>query len=237
MVLGTRAGGFTPAPTALGTRRARLHAPLQVLWAVTITSGVSAQNVRLSVFATARDYREQSAALAFAGKGGSARLDLSLGRMGVSVTGARISLERSAAAAPDAEPFSLSEVDAAVRFRVVSIVSVEAGGFRRWVDPEPAAQSVSAGRIGIRADYRLAPGADAGIRAGFVGGARFSGGGTAKRGLLLGFGLSYGAARRGVRLTADYDFLRIDRETAGPLGTIAVPIQSHTARLGLALLL
>jgi hypothetical protein len=202
-----------------------------------VPSPAPAQRVTLAVFAMGSHYREQAAALAFGGRGISGRLDLAAGRFGLTATASRLSFSRAEGAAPDVEPFDLDDLDLAGRVRLASIVSVEAGAFRRWISPDRAAQSVRAARAGLRADYRLAPGADAGLRASVLGGARFSGGGSAKAGFSLGFGLSYGARVRGVRLTADYEFLRLNRETALDGAPVAVPIQSSTARLGLALVL
>lgn len=214
-----------------------MRAASLVALAALAPSGIAAQHLRLSIAAAGGDYREQSAALAFAGTGGTGQVDLTAGRFGLTVRGTQLDFSRSETAAPDAEAFRLRELDVRARARLVSIVGIEAGGFRRWIEPGGAAQAVEAARAGLRADYGLAPGADGNLRAGLVTGARFSGGGTADLGMALGFGLSYGARGRGLRLTVDYEFLRLDRQTSGPLGTVGVPVQSSTARLGLALVL
>ncbi|MGE0554354.1 MAG: hypothetical protein AB7R55_13080 [Gemmatimonadales bacterium] len=206
-----------------------------LLLALSLASPLAAQRLRLTAFGAGSQYREQTAALSFDGKGFAGRLDLAVGRLGLTVTGSRLDFSESGGAAHGLEPFELAEIDAAARLRLVSVVSIEVGGIRRWATPELAAQSFRAARIGLRGDYGIAAGADASLRAGALGGASFSGGGTADLGLLLGFGLSYGARDRGVRLTIDYEFLRLDRETAVPGGPARVPIQSSTARLGLML--
>jgi hypothetical protein len=208
---------------------------LSTLAACLLPSAAFAQSVRVALFGAGGDYREQSAALAFDGKGGAGRVEVSVGRFGLSATGSRLSYTRGTTAAPDAEPFVAKELEVTGRIRVVSVVSLEAGAIRRWITPDRAAQAVRVGRVGLRADYGLAPGADAKLRAAYLTRASFSGGGSAEAGVGLGFGLSYGAKRRGPRITADYDFLRINRETAVG-GLSPVPIQSSTARLGVLLI-
>ncbi len=209
---------------------------LAVSMLLAVPAAAAGQQLRLAIMGAGSDYREQSASLAFDGTGGAGRVEIAAGRFTVAATGSRLSFVRTATAAVDAEPFVWKELDLTGRFRLVSIVSVEVGAMRRWIEPDRAAQAVRVAKVGLRADYPLAPGADAGLRAGYLTGATFSGGGAAKAGLALGFGLSYGAKRRGPRITADYDFLRINRETT--IGNrIPVPIQSSTARVGLLLIL
>lgn len=202
-----------------------------------VASGQEVGRVRLAVFGAGSEYREQSAALAFGGSGAAGRLEIAAGRFGVSVTGSRLAFTRASTAALDAEPFALKDLDFTGRARIVSVISLEVGAYRRWIEPDRAAQSLQAGKVGLRADYRLAPGADAGLRASYLGGSKFSGGGSAKAGVALGFALSYGAKRRGVRIVVDYDFLRINRETMVGGARVAVPVQSSTARLGALLIL
>ncbi|MFN0180551.1 MAG: hypothetical protein ACKVZ0_17255 [Gemmatimonadales bacterium] len=197
-----------------------------------VASAGQAQQVRLAAFGAGSDYREQSSALAFGGRGVGASFELRLGRFGVAATGSRLQYRRVESAALDVEDFEAADLEVSVRVRLASLIGLEAGSIRRWVTPDQAAQSVGATRVGVRADYALAPGADASLRGGLVVGAKFSGGGSAKTGVSLGFGLSYGARRRGVRLVVDYDFLRINRETLGTIGIQPVPLQSSTARLG-----
>jgi hypothetical protein len=197
---------------------------------------VAGQQLRIALYGAGGDYREQSSALAFDGKGAAGRLELSAGRFGLSVAGSRLSFDRAATAAPDAEAFVGKELEVAGRFRLVSLVGVEVGILRRSVEPDQAAQAIQVAKLGLRGDYPLAPGAEASLRAAYLAGAKFSGGGSASGGVGLGFGLSYGAKRRGARITVDYDFVRVNRETTAG-GPVAVPIQSSTARLGLLLLL
>jgi hypothetical protein len=204
--------------------------------ALALADSGSAQTVRLALLASGGDYREQSAALSFDGAGVTGQLEIRKGRFRISARGARLEFNRAELAAADIEDFEQRELDLTGSVRLVSVVSIEAGALRRWVAPERAAQAVSVGRIGLRGDYPIAPGADGNLRVAALGGARFSGQGTAKLGIGLGFGLSYGARRRGVRMVIDYDFVRLDRETTGAAGLVSVPVQSSIARVGVALL-
>ena len=203
-----------------------------LLFTVAGASDLPAQGVGLAVFGAGSDYREQSSALAFGGRGIGGKADLTWGRFGISAMASTADFRPGPTAAPDLEAFKAVDLEVSVRLRVASVVSLEAASIRRWVTPDRAAQALDAKRFGVRADYRLAPGADAQLRGGLVAGSTFSGGGSAKTGVSLGFGLSYGARRRGVRLIVEYDFLRINRETTGPIGPQPVPLQSSTGRLG-----
>lgn len=203
-----------------------------LLLTVVSATDLRAQTGGLAIFGAGSDYREQSAALAFGGRGIGGKAELAWGRFGISVTGSTVDFRPEPTAAPDLEAFKAADLEVSIRLRVASMVSLEGASIHRWVTPDRAAQALNAKRFGIRADYRLAPGADGQLRGGLVAGSTFSGGGSAKTGVSLGFGLSYGARRRGVRLIVEYDFLRINRETTGPIGTQAVPLQSSTARLG-----
>jgi hypothetical protein len=119
-----------------------------------------------------------------------------------------------------------------LRVRVARTLGVEAGYLQRTIAPEPAAQSVGALRLGSYATYPLAPGADLGLRASYLGGAHFSGGGSAPFGVELGLGVSYGPGSGRYRATGDFELQRLDRSTTVSGEKISVPIQSTVARVG-----
>ena len=116
----------------------------------------------------------------------------------------------------------------------MSVVSVEAGYMKRWVDPTRAAQSLSAATLGVRAAYPLAPGAEVAVRTAYVAGTDFSGGGSAPFGIELGLSAAYGPGSGRFRVTGDYEFQRIDRRTDQSGSRLSVPIQSSFARVGLS---
>ena len=115
----------------------------------------------------------------------------------------------------------------------MSVVAIEAGYMRRWVDPSRAAQSLSAATMGVRAAYPLAPGAQVTVRTAYVAGTDFTGGGSAPFGIELGLSAAYGPGSGRFRVTGDYEFQRIDRRTYQNGSRLSVPIQSSLARVGL----
>jgi hypothetical protein len=199
---------------------------------------LSAQKLQLNAGAHGifGDYKETAAALHYQGVGAGFWVGLSKGRLSADGAFAGLSYKP----VDDAfgfEDFKATQVDARLRYYIASGISAELGMTSRKMDPEFAAQSASAGRIGLRATYVLGPGASLAVRGNYLAGGKFSGGGKAAFGLEVGLGLSVGASSGRWRVTADYEFQRFNRTTT-PTGTgteSKVPLQQALARLGAAL--
>jgi len=200
--------------------------------------GLSAQKMQLNAGAhfIFGDYKETAAALHYQGGGAGLWVGLSKGKL--SADGAFASL--SYKPVDDGfgfEDFKATQIDARLRYYIASGISAEVGMTSRKMDPEFAAQSAAAGRVGLRAQYVLGPGASLAVRGNYLAGGKFSGGGKAAFGLEVGLGLSVGATSGRWRVTADYEFQRFNRTTT-PTGTgteAKVPLQQALARLGAAL--
>jgi hypothetical protein len=180
------------------------------------------------------DYRETSAALHYQGGGAGFWVGLGKGKFTADAALASLSYKP----VDDGfgfEDFKATQIDARARYYLASGISAEAGFTRRVMDPEFAAQSVAAGRIGLRASYLLGPGANLAVRGNFLPGAKFSGGGKASLGLEVGLALSVGASNGRWRVTADYEFQRFNRTTDGSGVETKVPLQQALARVGAAL--
>jgi hypothetical protein len=181
------------------------------------------------------DYREQGTALRFRGAGPSGHVAAGWRRFALRLDATRLTLEGAGPAGTASEPFDLTQLDVRVSVRVAHAVSVETGLLSRVVSPRDAAQEVGAARLGARLDYALAPGAALTARAGYLGAARFSGGGSAPFGVEAGLGVSYGPGEGRIRVTTDFDFQRFDRRTTVGGERLGVPIQSAAARVGVEL--
>jgi hypothetical protein len=197
-------------------------------------SPVRAQQVTLGAGYTLGDYREQADFLHFTGGGPMAIVGVERGRFSFRLEGFHLSLNPKGDAGPLLEAFTLDQVNVRVGFRAMSLVGLEGGFLKRWVDPSRAAQSFSAATFGVRVAYPLAPGADVAIRTAYVAGTGFSGGGSAPFGIELGLHAAYGPGAGRLRLTGDYDFQRIDRVTDRDGSRLSVPIQSSLARFGVS---
>lgn len=180
------------------------------------------------------DYKETSAALHYQGGGAGFWVGLTKGKFSADGALASVSYQP----VDDGlgfEDFKATQIDARARYYLASGISAEAGFTRRMMDPEFAAQSVAAARLGLRASYLLGPGANLSIRGNYLAGAKFSGGGKAAFGLEVGLGLSVGASNGRWRVTADYEFQRFNRTTDGSGVETKVPLQQALARVGAAL--
>jgi len=193
---------------------------------------LSAQQVALAGGYAMADYREQAAFLHFQGTGPTVALSVERGRLSLRVDGTHLELGPSGDNSGPLEPFTLDQLSVRAGFKAISMVSVEAGYFRRATSPSRAAQSYSAATLGVRAAYPLAPGADVALRTAYVAGTDFTGGGSAPFGLELGLSAAYGLGSSRFRLMGDFEFQRIDRHTEQDGTTLSVPIQSSVARLG-----
>ena len=192
-----------------------------------------AQQVTVGAGYALADYREQADFLHFNGGGPTATVAVERGRLALRVDGWHLDLDPEKNAAPPLEPFTFDQLNIRLGLRAMSVVSVEAGYMKRWVDPSRAAQSLSAATLGLRAAYPLAPGAEVAVRTAYVAGTDFSGGGSAPFGIELGLSAAYGPGSGRFRVTGDYEFQRIDRRTDQNGSRLSVPIQSSLARVGL----
>jgi hypothetical protein len=133
------------------------------------------------------------------------------------------------------ESFRATLIDAWLRWEALDYLGFEVGLTNRSVDPEFAAQSVGALRIGARTHYPLGPGAAIWLRGNYLAGAHYSGGGGSSVALELGLGVDVRWSSR-LRAAAQYSFQRLDRKTHPAGGAEAkVPIEQALARIGLAL--
>jgi hypothetical protein len=203
-----------------------------LLLATLTASRLPAQHVSVAGGYAMADYREQASFLHFQGFGPTAHVSAERGRFSLRVDGTHLDLQPSGDNAASLEAFTLDQLSVRAGFRAMSLVTVEAGYFRRATSPSRAAQSYSAATFGVRAAYPLAPGADVALRTAYVAGTDFTGGGSAPFGLELGLSAGYGPASSRFRLIGDFEFQRIDRKTEQDGGRLSVPIQSSVARLG-----
>ena len=201
---------------------------------VLLATPLSAQRVTLGAEAALADYREQGAALRFSGSGLSARAELGIRRVHAHVRLTRVHVDGASSNADVTDAFDITQSEFRLRMQVTPRIGVEAGALSRAMEPEHAAQSMRAWRAGGVFLQPLAPGADVAVRAAYLGATRFGGGGTAPFGLDLGLAVSYGPGAGRVRLTAEYDFQRVDRRTTVGGKRVDVPIQSAVARIGVA---
>ena len=192
-----------------------------------------AQQVTLGAGYALADYREQADFLHFSGSGPTAMVAVERGRLALRVDAWHLNLDPEKNAAPPLEPFTIDQLNIRLGLRAISVVSVEAGYMKRWVDPSRAAQSLGAATLGVRAAYPLAPGAEVAVRTAYVAGTEFTGGGSAPFGIELGLSAAYGPGSGRFRVTGDYEFQRIDRRTYQNGSRLSVPIQSSLARVGL----
>lgn len=211
-----------------------MRAALLVLALGTAAAPVAAQQVTLGAGYALADYQEQAAFLHFQGSGPTAMVVVERGRLALRVDASHLDLDPPDDSPSPLESFKVDQIGVRLGVRAVSHVSVEAGYFRRSTAPSRAAQSYSAGTLGIRAAYPLAPGADVAVRSAYVAGTNFSGGGSAPFGIELGLSAAYGPGSGRYRVTGDYEFQRIDRRTEQSGTRLSVPIQSSVARFGLS---
>lgn len=195
------------------------------------TSSARAQHVSGGAQFAFAEYAEQGPALRFAGSGVAGHVDVTWRRYGLSAALARMAL-RPRESAIAAEPFDLTQTDVRLRVRATRLVSVEAGFVSRDIEPENAAQSMAAARVGAVMVVPLAVGSDVAVRASYVGGGKFSGGGSAPFGVEVGLGATYAPWIERLRITGDIEFQRLDRRVGTAAGSVKSPIQSSVARIG-----
>jgi len=190
-----------------------------------------AQRVAIGPEFIVGDYREQSADLAYQGIGFGAGAIARWRRFTGEVQYASVEYEPEDGGA-GLESFSAAQLDGVLRYTLSGTASVELGATRRDIDPEVAAQSMSAVRLGVRLSQLLAPGARVTVRGTYLAAAKFSGGGSAPFAFEVGLGFLGELARGHVRLTADYEFQHLGRKTESGGTEFDVPIQQWLLRLG-----
>lgn len=199
-----------------------------------IVPGRRAEAQRISAGAqyTLAQYAEQGSSLRFTGSGAAGHVTVSWRRIGLHAAAARLSF---APREPSGftEAFDATQLDVRLRVRATRLLSVEAGFIDRDVDPLHTAQSVTAMRLGAMVAFPLHVGSDLAVRASYLGGSRFSGGGSAPFGVEIGMNVTHAPWSPRLRLTGDLEFQRFDRHTTTSGGELAAPIQSAVARLGL----
>lgn len=211
-----------------------MRSALLVFGLATVTAPLAAQQITLGAGYALADYQEQAAFLHFKGTGPTAAVVVERGRFALRVDALHLDLDPPDNAASPLEAFKVDQFNVRLGVRAVSLVSVEAGYFKRATSPSRAGQAYSAATLGVRAAYALAPGADVSVRSAYVASTDFSGGGSAPFGIELGLSAAYGPGAGRYRVTGDYEFQRIDRRTEQNGSRLSVPIQSSTARLGLS---
>jgi hypothetical protein len=130
------------------------------------------------------------------------------------------------------ESFGANQFDLRARYYLTGPVSAEVGVTVRQVDPEFAAQSTGAIRLGARLASDIGGGGRLRLRGAYLAGARFSGGGSAPVGLEIGLGVVGEFLRGRLGLAADYEFQYFDRKTDVESEEVSVPIQQALLRLG-----
>jgi len=194
----------------------------------------SAQRVSAGVQLAGAEYAEQGASLRFAGAGGSGYLAFGWRRFGLSFAATHLAMQPSEAS-DVAEPFDITQTDIRFRVRATELVSVEAGFVHRDIQPLHAAQSMAATRLGAVLNFPLAVGSDVAVRASYLGGGKFSGGGSAPFGVEVGLGANYAPWSERVRITGDLEFQRLDRRITSGTELLQAPIQNSIARIGIQL--
>jgi len=209
---------------------------LTVVLVCVAPAGLAAQKLQFNAGANFvfGDYKETAEALHYQGGGVGFWGGLSKGKLSADASFAGLSY-KPVDAGSGFEEFKTTQIDARLRYYIASGISGEVGFTRRKMDPEFAAQSAAAGRVGLRASYLLGPGASLAVRGNYLAGGKFSGGGEAAFGLEVGLGLSVGATNGRWRITADYEFQRFNRTTQAGGVESKVPLQQALARVGAAL--
>lgn len=226
---GPRTGARAAACRGWG-RRAGL-ATLTAFVLLACVPRLHAQRVTAGAQYALAQYAEQGAALRFTGGGPAGHVSLQWRRFGLHAAAARLSFEpRERADVTDA--FEATQVDLRLRVRATRLVSVEAGFVDRDIEPLHAAQSVASMRLGALIAFPLHVDSELAVRASYLGGSRFSGGGSAPFGVEIGLNVSHALRWRHLRLTGDLEFQRLDRRTDTAGGELAAPIQSAVARIG-----
>jgi hypothetical protein len=193
-----------------------------------VASAAHAQTVTIGVHGALGDYRESAEELHFRGGGGGFSVTLSWRQWRADATGTQINYDPVNNAS--LQSFKSKEGEGHVGYAFTPSLIGEVGVVSRSIDPDFAAQKMTAIPVGLRYLAVIAPGASIGIRGDYLAGAKFSGGGSASLAVELGMFFWAGASNGRWRFTGDYSFQRVDRKTGG----LNTPIQQSLAKLGLA---
>jgi len=191
-------------------------------------TAAQAQTVTIGVHGALGDYRETSSDLRFKGTGGGFDLTLSWRQFRLDAYGTQISYDSTAGSSQ--QSFKSKEGDGHLGYAFTPSLIGEVGIVHRSIDPQFAAQEMTAIPIGVRYMAILGPGASIGIRGDYLAAAKFSGGGSASLAVELGLMFWAGPQNGRFRFTGDYSFQRLDRTTGG----LKTPIQQSLGRLGVA---
>ena len=177
------------------------------------------------------EYREAASSVRYRGAGPGVTGSLAFHRFNAEAAFATIRFTPTAGGAAT-ESFRAALIDIWLRWEALKYLGFEAGLANRSANPEFAAQSMGALRIGARTHYLLGPGAAIWLRGNYLAGARYSGGGSSPVALELGLGVDIRWSRH-FRAGAQYSFQRLDRKT-NPAGgaEVSVPIEQALARVG-----
>ncbi len=181
------------------------------------------------------DYRETTADLTYRGSGLGAKGSMTWNKFSADVWLSKVKFKPHGGTA--ASEFDATEVDVQLRYLISGPFSAELGFMNRKADPEFEAQSMGALSLGAQMSHLLGPGVRMALDGGLLLGPKFSGGGSvsAMRAVRLGLGLTVDALHGRLRVTGDYDFQSVARETDNGSGTLPAPIQQSLGRIGLAI--
>jgi len=181
------------------------------------------------------DYRETSSDLRYRGSGIGAKASMSWKKFSADVWLSKVKYKPEGGTATT--EFDASEIDVLLRYYVAGPFSAELGFVNRKADPEFEAQSVGTVTAGAQMAHLLGPGVRMTLDGGLMLGPKFSGGGSvsAVGAVRLGLGITVDALRGRLRVTGDYDFQSLSRETDNGSGSLSAPIQQSLGRIGLAI--
>jgi hypothetical protein len=199
------------------------------------TIELSAQQFSVGPQIAFGDYRETSAQLSYRGSGLGAKASVVWKKFSADVWLSKIKYKPSGGTATN--EFDASEIDVLVRYYVAGAFSAELGYLNRKAEPEFEAQSMGAMTVGAQMAHLLGPGVRMRLNGGVMFGSKFSGGGLVSElgAVRLGLGLTVDALRGRLRLTGDYDFQSVSRQTDDGSGALSAPIQQSLGRIGLAI--
>jgi hypothetical protein len=199
------------------------------------TIELSAQQFSVGPQIAFGDYRETSAQLSYRGSGLGAKASVVWKKFSADVWLSKIKYKPSGGTATN--EFDASEIDVLVRYYVAGAFSAELGYLNRKAEPEFEAQSMGAMTVGAQMAHLLGPGVRMRLNGGVMFGSKFSGGGMVSElgAVRLGLGLTVDALRGRLRLTGDYDFQSVSRQTDDGSGALSAPIQQSLGRIGLAI--
>lgn len=199
------------------------------------TVPLSAQQFSIGPQIAFGDYRETSAQLRYRGNGLGGKASVVWKKFSMDAWLSKIRYKPSGGTATS--EFDASEVDVLLRYYVAGPFSAELGYVNRKAEPEFEAQSMGAVTVGAQMANFLGPGVRVRLNGGLMYGSKFSGGGSVSGlgAVRVGLGLTVDFLRGRLRLTGDYDYQSVSRETDDGSGAVSAPIQQSLGRIGLAI--